>query len=40
MYRPAWRISQTGVASTGSRRQAFMKREFDASSLKTSEWSH
>jgi hypothetical protein len=27
MYRPAWRISQMGVASTGSRRQAFMKRD-------------
>jgi len=22
MYRPAWRMNQTGVASTGSRRQA------------------
>src|SRR5262245_31028941 len=27
MYRPACRMNQTGVASTGSRRQAFRKRE-------------
>jgi hypothetical protein len=26
MYRPAWRMNQTGVRSTGSRRQAFKKR--------------
>src|SRR5581483_4410881 len=26
MYRPAWRMNHTGVASTGSRRQALMNR--------------
>src|SRR6476620_6072090 len=28
MYRPAWRINQTGVQSTGSRRQALRNRSF------------
>jgi hypothetical protein len=27
MYRPAWRINQTGVRSTGALRQAFIKQE-------------
>ena len=28
MYRPAWRMNQTGVQSTGSRRHAFKNRSF------------
>jgi hypothetical protein len=27
MYRPAWRMNQTGVMSTGSRRQALRNRD-------------
>ena len=33
MYRPACRISQTGVASTGSRRQARRNRLFHRASV-------